>query len=279
MPAVSVVLPTYNRSQTLERAARSVLAQSFSDFELIVVDDGSTDNTPDLIHGLADRDSRVRAIRHPVNLGQSRARNTGIASAKGRFIAFQDSDDEWLPAKLGRQVEVLEGLPDDVGMVYCFVYYVGAEGMSVLYKRRIMPDEPHLYKMGLQYLFRGIGIQACLFRREVFDVCGGFDELMDALEDMELLIRVARKYRFSCIDEPLLLYHRSANSISKNHLRNLRAAQYILEKYHADIRSDRRILSEHYRRISRLMKKVGRRSDARILQVRAWLSDLAGRFI
>ncbi len=111
MTTVSVVLPTYNRVRTLERAVHSVLAQSFTDLELIVVDDGSRDNTHELMTRLADSDRRVRYIQHPANLGQSRARNTGISSAAGKFIAFQDSDDEWLPAKLGRQVEAMEDFP------------------------------------------------------------------------------------------------------------------------------------------------------------------------
>jgi len=279
IPTVSVIVPVYNRAGTIVRSLESVLAQSYKDFELIIVDDGSTDDTGGLVRALAFRDNRIRYMRHDTNFGQSRARNTGIAASRGRYIAYQDSDDEWLPGKLQRQVDEMASLSPAVGMVYCLMFRVTTEGREVFRAKKFGPGDADLYRRGLLYDFRGIGIQSCMFRREVFDICGGFDEQMKALEDMELLIRIARTYRFSCIDEPLLLYYRTPNSISQNHLRNLGAAQYILEKYRADIRSDRRILAKHYRRISQLMKKVGRRSEARTLKIRAWLFDLVGRFI
>jgi glycosyltransferase involved in cell wall biosynthesis len=257
----------------------SVLVQSYEDFELIIVDDGSTDETGRLVQTLAGKDNRVQYLRHGTNCGQSRARNTGIVASRGSYIAFQDSDDEWLPDKLKRQVDEMRSLPPDVGMVYCLMWRVAPEGREVFRARKFGPGDADLYRQGLMYAFRGIGIQSCLFRREVFEVCGGFDEQMKALEDMELLIRVARRYRFSCIDEPLLLYYRTPDGVSQDHFRNLGAAQYILEKYRNDIRADRQVLAMQYRRIGKLMKKVGRLSEARNLKVRAWLLDLAGRFM
>lgn len=278
MPSVSIILPVFNRAQTVSRSVGSVLAQTYKDFELIIVDDGSADDTGRLARDFADRDRRIRCIRHETNYGQSRARNTGIAAARGRYVAFQDSDDEWLPDKLQQQVDEMGSLPPAVGMVYCLMWRVTPEGQDIFRAAKFGPDDGDLYRRGLMYAFRGIGIQSCLFRREVFDSCGGFDEQMKALEDMELLIRVARKYRFSCISEPLVLYHRTPDGVSQDHVRNLGAAQYILEKYRDDIRSDRSVLAAQYRRISKLLKKVGRRSGARTLKVRAWLLDLAGRF-
>src|SRR3989344_1865760 len=101
MSKVSVVLPTYNRAHTLERAVRSVLNQTHKDFELIVVDDGSTDNTRDIVVSFAD--GRIRYIKHESNKGVAEARNTGIGASRASLIAFQDSDDEWLPHKLALQ--------------------------------------------------------------------------------------------------------------------------------------------------------------------------------
>jgi GT2 family glycosyltransferase len=155
---------------------------------------------------------------------------------------------------------------------------VTPEGKGVFHARKFGPDDADLFRHGLMYAFRGIGIQSCLFRREVFDDCGGFDEQMKALEDMELLIRVARTYRFSCIAEPLLLYYHTTDGVSRDHHRNLGAAQYIFDKYRSDILADRGVRAVQYRRISKLMKKVGRRSEARTLKLKAWLLDLAGRF-
>ncbi|HYQ47757.1 MAG TPA: glycosyltransferase family 2 protein [Thermodesulfovibrionales bacterium] len=243
MPSVSIILPVYSRSQTLYRSVRSVLAQSYTDFELIIVDDGSRDETETVARDLAVGDNRIRYISHETNYGQSKARNTGIAAAQGEYVAFQDSDDEWLPDKLKQQVDEMGSVSPAVGMVYCLMWRVTQEGQEVFRAGKFKPADADIYRKGLMYGFRGIGIQSCLFRREVFDVCGGFDEKMKALEDMELLIRVSRKYRFSCIDEPLLLYYRTPDGVSQDHFRNLVAAQYILEKYRDDIRSDKRVLA------------------------------------
>ncbi len=278
MPTVSVVLPTYNRRGTLERAMRSVLGQTFDDLELIVVDDGSTDGTEALVAGLAEADSRIRYIRNAQNRGQSASRNVGIAESRGQFIAFQDSDDEWLPEKLARQVAALSMQPDDVGMVYCFVHYITPEKTTILYTKRIMPDEPDLYKKGLQYLFRGIGIQACMFRREVFGIAGGFDEKMrGALDDTELLIRVARHFRFTCVDEPLVNYFKTPGGLTAHYGRILDSALYIFDKYEADIRKDRSILAAQYDRISRQYGKVGMRFRSRWFKASARVAKAMSR--
>src|ERR1043166_1854397 len=109
-PLVSVVLPTYNRAHTLARAVRSVLAQSHRHLEIVVVDDGSTDATVALVQKLALEDPRVRLVQQ-ANRGPAAARNTGVRQARGEFVAFQDSDDEWLVEKLERQLAALERSP------------------------------------------------------------------------------------------------------------------------------------------------------------------------
>lgn len=105
-PAVSVVIPTYDRAAVLPRAIDSVLGQTVEDLELLVVDDGSTDRAPDVVAGYAD--DRVRCLRHEQNRGASAARNSGIEAASGDYVAFLDSDDEWLAGKLETQLAVLE---------------------------------------------------------------------------------------------------------------------------------------------------------------------------
>ena len=118
LPKVSVVIPTHDRAHLVGRAIRSVLAQTFQDFEIIVVDDCSVDNTKEVVQSLAD--SRIRYLRHEINRGGSAARNTGIGAARGEWIAFLDSDDEWLPKKLEKQLEM--GYTTDlsnVGAVIC----------------------------------------------------------------------------------------------------------------------------------------------------------------
>jgi glycosyltransferase involved in cell wall biosynthesis len=279
MPTVTVVLPTYNRAATLGRAAQSVLAQTFSDLELIVVDDGSADDTEDLISRLMTADGRIRYMKHPTNLGQARARNTGIGGAAGEFVAFQDSDDEWRETKLARQVAQFRTLPETVGLVYCGMDAVGPEGRRHFPVPCFSPAEKDLYRKGLRYAFSGIGIQSCMFRRRVFETSGMFDEEMKALEDMELLLRAARHYGFSCIEETLVLYYKDPGGVARNHEKNLSAALHILEKYRGDIAADHTALAVHYRRIATLMGKVGRRREARKLKVKAWLLDATARLL
>ena len=116
-PAVSVIIPTFNRAYCLRRSIDSVLAQTFTDFELIVVDDGSTDNTSALLETIGD--PRLRVLRHPTNKGVAGAINTGIRNAKAAIIALQDSDDEWVETKLEYQMEVMRTADDKLGVIYC----------------------------------------------------------------------------------------------------------------------------------------------------------------
>jgi len=125
-PLVSVIVPTYNRAMLLQAAIASVLCQSWQNFEVVVVDDGSTDATPAVVAEIAEKDKRVRYLRRK-NGGVSAARNTGLSQARGELIAFLDSDDAWLPWKLSMQVSALMALPD-VGMVWTDMDAVGPDG-------------------------------------------------------------------------------------------------------------------------------------------------------
>ena len=134
MGGVSVIIPTYNRAACLKLALASVLNQTYQNFEIIVVDDASTDGTADVVRGFAD--ARITYVRHDVNRGKvgagAAARNSGIARAQGTYIAFLDDDDEWLPEKLARQVAVLDRGPRSVGAIYTgFVKIDQATGQIV----------------------------------------------------------------------------------------------------------------------------------------------------
>ena len=113
---VSVVIPTHNRADLLPRAIDSVLNQTYSNFEIIVVSDGSTDNTEEVVKSYSDKDSRIRFIGYSPARGGNIARNTGIEAAKGEYVAFLDDDDEWMPEKLKKQIKVMESNPD-IGLV------------------------------------------------------------------------------------------------------------------------------------------------------------------
>jgi len=115
-PAVSIIIQTYNRRQSIGRSIKSVLNQTYRDFELIIVDDGSTDNTKELVADF--NDERIKYVRHEENKGEAAARNTGIKAARYDYIVYQDSDDKWLPEKLARQIELLENASPEVGVIY-----------------------------------------------------------------------------------------------------------------------------------------------------------------
>src|SRR5436190_11436655 len=125
-PTVSVVIPVFNRAVAVRRAIDSVLAQTFQDFEIIVVDDGSTDDTAESVSSF--QDPRITLIRHDRKRGGSAARNTGIRSSSGAYVAFLDSDDEWLPAKLERQLEVFGRSDDELALVYAGTERAYADG-------------------------------------------------------------------------------------------------------------------------------------------------------
>jgi len=118
LPEVSVVIPTYNRAQFIERCVCSALQQTYRDLEVIVVDDGSNDGTDIRIDNLKRTDSRLHFLRHDKNRGAQAARNTGIYAARGKYIAFLDSDNEWMPDKLERQLPLFENNNNKVGVVY-----------------------------------------------------------------------------------------------------------------------------------------------------------------
>src|SRR3990172_5384703 len=118
MYCVSVVIPTYNRAKSIEKTIRSVLTHTYQDFEIIVVDDGSKDNTSIVVASIVEKDPRIHYLKHEVNQGAQAARKTGVMAAKGELIAFLDSDDVWYPEKLQKQVTAFRELPDSVGIVH-----------------------------------------------------------------------------------------------------------------------------------------------------------------
>lgn len=205
-PLVSVVLPTWNRAAYLPRAIKSVLTQDYERLELIVVDDGSTDDTRQIVGAMED--GRIRYMRTPSNRGVSAARNAGIRRACGEYIAFQDSDDVWLPGKLEKQVQVLSACSADTALVYHPMSRTAEKG-----ERRLIPDDgiPAEDRSGrlFEKLLRRnyIGAPAVCVRRSALtgpEGVGVFDTGMPILEDYELLLRLAKRYEIAYIDEVLI---------------------------------------------------------------------------
>ncbi len=209
MPLVSVILPTYNRADTLGTAMRSVLDQTHGNLELIVVDDASYDNTPALVAALDD--GRVRYVRLSENSGPSRARNVGIGHAQGEYIAFQDSDDEWHPRKLEHQLSLFR-THEYVDIVVCSMARQTAHGVQVFPQPSRLPDGGSIRAPLLCGNFIGLPTLVC--RREVFSRGHLFDESLRALEDWDLLLRLSAHTRFGFLDRTLVLSRETKGSVN-----------------------------------------------------------------
>lgn len=243
-PKVSVIIPTYNRAHLIGRAIQSVLNQSYRDFEIIVVDDGSSDNIGEVVKSF--NDERIRYIRHKENKGAAAARNTGIEAARGEFIAFQDSDDEWLPEKLEKQMKVFKNAPEEVGVVYTDMMRITGNKKKYFHSPKIMPEDKIIYERALDYGVMNIGIQTTLIKKECFDKAGIFDEKFPRFIDLEFFIRLSKYYYFYRIKEPLVSYFDADKGITSNTKALITARKLILEKYFEDIKKDKKVLANHY---------------------------------
>jgi glycosyltransferase involved in cell wall biosynthesis len=248
-PEVSVVVPAYNRREVLARALRSLVGQTFRDWEALVVDDGSTDGTGDAVYSFSD--PRLRVIRHPVRRGPAAARNTGMAASTGRIIAFLDSDDEWLPEKLRKQVEALAAAPTGTAVVYTTTLrHFGArtyEIPSVSARSR----EGDLFKTILRGTYV-LTTPSAAVTREAIDAAGYFDESLPALEEWDLWLRLAKVCRFAHIPEPLTISHFTPGSLSADRLIFLAAKRLILRKHLRDFLKEPRALASALAGMARL---------------------------
>jgi glycosyltransferase involved in cell wall biosynthesis len=259
---VSVVIPTYNRAELVERAVHSVLSQTYPDLEVIIVDDASTDNTRDRIKALQQVDRRIQYFRHDNNRGAQVARNTGIQAAKGEYMAFLDSDNEWLPRKLERQMVLFFPKADSPGVVYCGYSKVSA-GSDVL--NEYVPRYRGLvYKQVLGDWLTDTS--TLVVRKDILERIHGFDENIRAYQEWDLCIRLSRECEFDFVPECLTLYHQHAlPSISKDHLRDAYGYLGVVDTYREAILGEcgRRTLSEHYLTTARLFILANRFDLAR----------------
>lgn len=199
MPLVSVIIPTYNRADVLGRAVRSVLCQTFKDLELIVVDDGSTDSTCEVL-GAFDR--KVRTVSQP-NRGVSAARNAGIAKARGELLAFLDSDDEWMPEKLARQTVLY---PNDDAYFICHTDEIWLRnGKEVPQKSIHRKQGGWFFERALERCL--ISPSSVMISRRLLDQTGSFDEDLCAAEDYDLWLRITGFYAVDFVPEPLVVKH------------------------------------------------------------------------
>lgn len=252
-PTVSVIIPTYNRSQLIARSIKSVLNQTYQNFELIVVDDGSTDSTGDIVTGF--KDERIRYVRREKNGGEAAARNTGIKTARYEYIAYQDSDDEWLPEKLTRQVEVLENAPPQVGVVYTGFWKMESRRKTYIPFAWVNQKNGDIHKELLKGNF--IGSPVVLIKKECFDKVGLFDERLRNLVDWEMWLRISKCYHFRCVDEPMVIAHYDSDNVSDNPDSLAEALKLVLEKNSEEFKKEKKLLARHWINIGNLLVAKG----------------------
>ena len=229
---ISVIIPTYNRAHTILRSINSVLNQTYTDLELLIIDDGSTDNTQKLITQIDD--SRVRYIYLGANSGASNARNVGVSAASGEWIAFQDSDDAWKPEKLEKQLLLASEHPE-YNLIYSSFTNHLSNGNIINFPPKpyqgIMEGE--LYSSLL--LQNVIGAPTMLIKREAFLQSGGFDTNYKSLEDWEFVIRFSKNNLIGFVPDFLMDVYISNDGISSHVAPYYESRCRMLAEYKEDI--------------------------------------------
>jgi glycosyltransferase involved in cell wall biosynthesis len=254
MAKVNVIIPTYNYGRYLPRAIESVLAQTYKDIEILVVDDGSTDNTAKISEGYKEKG--VKYFKHEHNKGLSAARNTGIKNTSGQFIAFLDSDDEWAPEKLALQVELLEKGSVEVGLIYTDVKYIKMRPevkavtlfpaelsrpdykilvdtvlIEMLYLHPVETSGEAFTRLLEANLSTGSS-STVLARRKCFEDVGLFDENLKYGEDWEMWLRIAKAYKVGCVNKVLAACWTHGVNMSANKRAMILGREQVLIKHY-----------------------------------------------
>lgn len=279
---ISIILPTYNRESTLKMAVDSVLNQTFDNFELIIVDDGSTDNTEYLVNNYTDPRILYIKISHS---GANRSRNEGIKIASHNLISFQDSDARWYPKKLETQYEALKTLSADYAGVFSGAFLQNKSGQT-RYVPHTSVREESLYEQLLYENF--IDTPALLIKKEAILDVGIFNDKLPRFQDWDLSLRLSKKYKLFHIRQALHESLYSSNQISQDNKAGLKAKLYIFKKHHPEIRKSKKTLANHYyslglslatlKRFKIAKKFLFKAISLNICHLKAWLSLLLAVF-
>ncbi len=208
-PKVSVIIPTYNREKLLPRAIQSVLDQTYSNFELIVVDDGSPDNTKKIVEEFQKKDKRIKYIWQENFGGNSKTINTGIKASQGEYIALLEDDDEWLPKKLEKQLEVFQNSKKErLGLVGCEIIKVYDNKKTEAVKTCDIPENS--YKVVAEKLLDNkifFNVSGFLIKKEVINKVGFLDENLKIGTDKDILLRIFKEYNFDFAPLVLVRYY------------------------------------------------------------------------
>jgi glycosyltransferase involved in cell wall biosynthesis len=267
-PLVSVIIPAYNRERTIAKAIQSVQSQTYTEWEAIIVDDGSTDATSKIVRRMAEQDNRIRLLRHSVNRGAQAARNTGIKAAKGTWVSFLDSDDEWLPNSLIVRLE--RALTDKVAVVHSggYILMSGKE----LKPYRVTQPSGKVYNTLLAN--ENPMFQALLVSKRAIERIGYLDEKIVSFQEWDTYIRLAKFYKFAFVPEPTFVYdYQTKNAISRNDLRAACGYRRVVKKHFFSILIYAGLwaLFNHYGIIAEYYRKGGNYRMANILKLRLLL--------
>ncbi|MBC2717618.1 MAG: glycosyltransferase family 2 protein [Desulfobacteraceae bacterium] len=275
-PVFSIILPTFNRDQLLPRAIKSVLVQTFVNFELIIVDDASADNTTGIIKKFAD--PRIRYCHHANNSGAAAARNSGIRLAKGKYISFLDDDDEYLPDFLTETFKRMNGAPESVGFTWTGQSFVEdtVNGEKRVSDKHWKPG-PHRpqdrYKIFLRSMNIGTGWGLTL-RRQCFDHVGFFDESFRVGEDTEFILRLCETFDGMPIPENLVKVHsHSGSHLFNSIIQQAEIYDKILQKHYIKLQHDSKLLSYFHYKIGWWYYYANNRQKGRKYLIKALQAD------
>ncbi len=216
VPAVSVVMPAYNAAAYIRQAIESILAQTLQDFELIILDDCSTDGTWSIVQAYAQREPRIVAVRNDKNLGIAGNRNKGVSLARGKFLAWQDADDISLPTRLEKQCRYLAQYPQ-VGIVGGFLQFFDERGFHGV--RRYAAEDAELRKHIFRY--SPVAQPAAMIRKQCLDEAGQYDLRYPPAEDIDMSFRIGQSYKFANLQEIVVQYRKHASSATFTRLRKI----------------------------------------------------------
>ena len=267
-PLVTCIIPTFNRAKKIITAIDSVMTQTYSNFEVLVVDDLSTDNTKEVVGKLAKKDSRIKYFLNPKK-GANNARNFGIINARGKYIAFLDDDDVWVDSKLEKQVNAFKSLKDEYGVIYCTFARTKTNGkVSRRHPSRFSPiKEGDILKHLLKRNF--ITTSTLFAKTEVFHTSGMFDPTYSSFQDWELLIRIAKYYHFCYLDEILVQMYESEDSITLNKKGRVLTSFKLLKQNMDLYEKNHRLLSYRYCSIGFTLLKLNRNRAAKLFLYRS----------
>jgi len=253
-PKVSIIIPAYNSEKFIKRAIQSVLSQTYKDFELIIVDDGSTDNTKEIVEEFQKKDPRIKYVWEENSGGPARPYNLALKQCQGEYIAFLDHDDEWLPEKLEKQLAIFKKYEGKVnlGLVACEAYIADLSGnikgkFNFKYDNLLGPENFDLF-----FKMWGVSSLSCVvIRKEVFEKVGNFDENFKVAADIDIYLRILKNYYFYFLKESLVNYTQSDSSLSNEQfwIRQMPEYEYLLQKYEEDFKKYPKAKSRIFRNI------------------------------